>query len=90
MLSYQHVTVGFIIGNIVEELWIDTPINIYNLRIFGSPTYVHIYSEDQSKLHSNSKKCVFDGYTKVLKRFKLWGPIKNKMRIKKDIILMNI
>lgn len=52
-----------------------------NLRIFWCAAYVYISSEDRSKLDPMSKKCVFVGYTKGVKGFKLWDPIKKKMVI---------
>lgn len=38
------------------------------------------------KIGPKSKKRVFGGYTKGMKRFKLWDPIKKKMLISKDVI----
>lgn len=42
-------------GKVAEEVWTCNPVDISNLRIFGCPTYVHISSEDQSKLDPKSK-----------------------------------
>lgn len=42
---------------------------------------MHISCEDQSKLDPKLKKCVFVGYTKGMKGFKLWDMVKKNMVI---------
>lgn len=40
---------------VAEEVWTGNPIDLSNLRIFEYPIYVHIFSEDWSKLDPKSK-----------------------------------
>ena len=52
-------------GKVVEEVWIGNEIDCSGLRVFGCLTYVHIPSEERSKLNSKSRQCVFLGYRKM-------------------------
>lgn len=73
-------------GKVAEEVWICNPIYFEILKIFRYPSYVHISREDRSKLDSKSKKCVFVGYAKGVKGFKLWNAIKKKTVISRDVV----
>ena len=54
-------------GKVVEEVWTGKPIDLGNLKIFGCPAYVHVSSDERSKLDPKSKKCIFIGYVKGVK-----------------------
>uniref|UniRef100_A0A2N9H2K3 Integrase catalytic domain-containing protein n=1 Tax=Fagus sylvatica TaxID=28930 RepID=A0A2N9H2K3_FAGSY len=56
------------------------------IRIFGCSAYVHISSEDRSKLDPKSKKCIFLGYEKGVKGYKLWDPVAEKVVISRDVV----
>ncbi|CAJ2662759.1 unnamed protein product [Trifolium pratense] len=73
-------------GKVAKEVWTGKPIDLNNLRIFGCPAFVHISSEDRSKLDPKSKKCVFVGYSKGVKGFKLWDPVSKKMVLSRDVV----
>ena len=49
------------------------------MRIFGCPTDVHILGDDRSKLDPKSKKCIFLGFKKRVKGYKLWDPVAQKV-----------
>src|ERR1044072_2585627 len=70
----------------VEEVWTGNPIELSNLRIFGSLAYVHISSEDRSKLDPKSRRCIFIGYNNDVKGYKLWDPTKKKVVVSRDVI----
>ena len=53
---------------------------------FGCPTYVHISSDERSKLDPKSKKCIFIGYVKGVKGYKFWDPVAKKMVISRDTV----
>ena len=61
-------------GKVAEEVWTGNAVDYSNLRVFGCPAYVHVSSEQRSKLDSKSKQCIFLGYPKRMKGFKLWDP----------------
>ena len=58
-------------GKVAEEVWIRKEVDYSLMRIFGCPAYVHIPSEERSKLDSKSKKCIFLGFKKGVKWYKL-------------------
>ena len=58
-----------------EEVCSGRPIDYSSLKIFGCPIYVHVQSGERSKLDSKSRKCVFLGFEKGVKGYRLWDPI---------------
>ncbi|KAL1199975.1 Retrovirus-related Pol polyprotein from transposon TNT 1-94 [Cardamine amara subsp. amara] len=73
-------------GKIAEEIWTGVDIDISNLKIFGCPTSVLIPSDKRSKLDSESKKCIFLGFEKGIKGFKLWDHEARKRVISQDVV----
>ena len=71
---------------IVEEVWIGNVIDYSDLRVFGCPTYVHILSEERSKLDPKSRQCIFLEYGKGVKSYKFWDPTANKVVINKNVV----
>jgi hypothetical protein len=47
---------------------------------------VHIPSEERSKLDSKSRQCIFLGYEKGVKGYKLCDPTINKVVISRDVV----
>ena len=58
-------------GKVAEEVWTGKEVDYSLIRIFGYPAYVHIPIEERSKLDSKSKKCIFLGFEKGVKGYKL-------------------
>jgi hypothetical protein len=73
-------------GKVAEEVWTGQEVDYSLMRIFGCPAYVHISSEDRSKLDPKSKKCIFLGYEKGVKGYKLWDPVAQKVVISRDVV----
>jgi hypothetical protein len=73
-------------GKVAEEVWTGNEVDYSGLRVFGCPTYVHIPSEERLKLDPKSRHCVFLGYGKVVKGYKLWDPKANKAVINRDVV----
>ena len=86
MLPHKQITMGIIGWRFAEEVWTGKSIAFGNLKIFGSPTYVHISSDERSKLDPKSKKCIFIGYVKGVKGYNFWDPVAKKMVISRDAI----
>jgi hypothetical protein len=59
-------------GKVAAEVWTGQEVDYSFMRIFRCPTYVHISGEDRSKLDPKSKKCIFLGFKKGVKGYKLW------------------
>lgn len=45
------------------------------LRVFGSKYFSHVPKEDRKKLDSKTIKCIFFGYCRVFKYYKLFNPV---------------
>lgn len=57
--------------NVAKDVRICNYIDLDNLKSFGILAYVHISSEDQSKLDPKLKKCIVLYYAKDVKGFTL-------------------
>ena len=68
-----------------EEVWLGTPADYSNLRIFGCTAYMHI---NEGKLEPRAKKCVFLGYASGVKGYRLWcpDPKSPKFAISRDVV----
>jgi hypothetical protein len=71
---------------VAEEVWTGNEVDYSSLRVFGCPAYVHIPSEERLKLDSKSRQCVFLEYGKVVKGYKFWDPMANKVMISRDVV----
>jgi hypothetical protein len=71
---------------VAEVVWTSNEVYYSSLRLFGCPVYVHIPSEERSKLDPKSRQCVFLGYGKGLKDYRFWDPTTNKAVISRDMI----
>jgi len=61
---------------ILEEIWRGVFVDCSTIRIFGCPAYSLVDSQKRNKLESKSKKCIFIGFIKGVKGFRLWDPEK--------------
>ncbi len=66
--------------------WTGQEVDYSLMRIFRRPAYVHISSEDRSKLDPKSKKCIFLSYEKGVKGYKLWNPVAQKVMTSKNVV----
>ncbi|KAL0426860.1 UNVERIFIED_CONTAM: Retrovirus-related Pol polyprotein from transposon TNT 1-94 [Sesamum latifolium] len=73
-------------GKVAEEVWIGNPVNFDHLRTFGCLAYVHVPSDERSKLDPKSKQCIFLGYKKGVKGYKFWDPVARKMVVSRDAV----
>ena len=73
-------------GKVAEEVWIGNEVDYFGLRVFDCPAYVHIPSEERSKLDPKSRQCVFLGYEKGVKDYKFWDLMANKVVISRDVV----
>ncbi|KAL0423499.1 UNVERIFIED_CONTAM: hypothetical protein Sradi_0884700 [Sesamum radiatum] len=71
---------------VAEEVWTGNPIDFDHSRIFGCSTYMHVPSDERSKLDPKSKQCIFLGYKKGVKGYKFWDPVPRKMVISRDAV----
>ena len=52
-----------------KEIWYNSPVDYSNLRVFGSPAYIHV---SEGKLEPRARKCIFMGYGLGVKGYKVW------------------
>ena len=55
------------------------------LKVFGSTTFVHIHSQNRSKLDPRAIKCVFLGYSTTKKGYKCYSPNTRKFYTSMDV-----
>jgi hypothetical protein len=73
-------------GKVAKEVWTRQEVDYSFMRIFECLEYVHISGEDKSKLNPKSKKCIFLGFKKGVKGYKLWDPVAQKVVISRDVV----
>jgi hypothetical protein len=73
-------------GKVAEEIWTGQEVDYSFMRIFWYPVHVHISVEDRSKLDPKSKKCIFLGFKKWVKGYKIWDPVVQKVLISRDVV----
>jgi hypothetical protein len=72
-------------GKVAKEVWIGNEVDYSGLRV-GCLAYVHIPSEERSKLDPKSRQCIFLRYGKGVKGYKFWDPTANKAMISRDVV----
>ena len=65
------------------EKWSKHAPDLSNLKVFGCTSYVHV---NEGKLHPRSMKCIFLGYPKGVKGYRLWNPNTRKCVISRDVV----
>lgn len=73
-------------GKTPYEIWKGRKPNLSHLRIFGCTAYAHIPHDERAKFDPKAIKCCFVGYCETQKAFRLWDPIKRKLRISRDVV----
>lgn len=71
-----------------EELWTGAPVNLSNLKIFGTPAMTHILKQKRRKWDPKSKSLIFVGLATETKGYRLIHPSNGKLEISRDIIMM--
>lgn len=58
---------------------------VEQLRTFGCDAYAHVPKDERRKLDSKSRKCVFLGYGKETKGYRLYDPKQAKVFFSRDV-----
>ncbi|BBN68604.1 hypothetical protein Prudu_495S000300 [Prunus dulcis] len=69
-----------------KEVWSEKPVDYSKIRVFGCSAYVHISSDERSKLKPKSTHCIFLGFEKEVKGFKLWDINNRKKVVSRDVV----
>jgi len=68
------------------EAWTGKKPNVKHLRIFGCAAYAHVPKDEQQKLDSKARKCVFLGYGTETKGYHLYDPKCPRVLYSQDVL----
>lgn len=68
------------------EAWHGRKPNVSHLKTFGCIGYAFVPAELRRKLDEKSQKCIFVGYSKETKGYRLFDPISENLVISRDVI----
>ena len=67
------------------EMWHGRPADYSILRVFGCDAYALVPKKTRTKLDPTSKKCIFLGYSKEVKGYRVWDPVDQKLIVSREI-----
>ncbi|GBP40883.1 Retrovirus-related Pol polyprotein from transposon TNT 1-94 [Eumeta japonica] len=70
------------------EIWTGRKPELNHIRIFGSPTMVHIPKEKRRKWDKKAKKMYLVGYSENVKGYRLYDPISRDVIVGRDVVIM--
>lgn len=68
-----------------NEAWSGSKPSVGHLRIFGCIAYAHVPDQKRKKLDDKGEKCIFTGYDKRSKAYRLYNPLTKKLIISRDV-----
>lgn len=68
-----------------EEAWSGHKPRVGHLKIFGCIAYAHVPEQQRKKLDDRGEKCIFIGYDKRSKAYRLYNPLTKKLIISRDV-----
>eukprot|EP00253_Pinus_taeda_P026827 PITA_26827 len=81
----NHTPSKVLVNITPKEAWSSTKLVINHFRVFGSEAWAHILDEKHKALEPKSEKCIFVGYSKYVKGYRLI-PLKSKnVIIRRDV-----
>jgi hypothetical protein len=69
----------------LEESWTKIKPDVSHFRVFGSIAWAHIPDEKRKALKPKSEKCIFVGYSKDFKGYKLLQSHCNEIILRRDV-----
>jgi len=73
-------------GSTPYEMWHGKKPSLAYLQVFGTESYLHIPRDERSKFESKSTKCFLVGYSETQKAYRLWDPIKKRVKVGRDVV----
>ncbi|TXG60334.1 hypothetical protein EZV62_014907 [Acer yangbiense] len=70
----------------LAKVWTGKNVDYSNLKIFGWKTYAFVPSNEINKLQSKSLECIFPGFEKLVKGFKLYDMANKKKILNRDVV----
>ena len=68
-----------------EEAWSKIKPDVSHFRVFGCEAWAHIPDEKRKALQPKSEKCIFVGYSKDVKGYRLLQPHSHDIIIRRDV-----
>lgn len=68
-----------------NETWSNQKRGVRHLKIFGCVAYAHVPDQARKKLDDKRVKCIFIGYEKRSKAYRLYNPLTKKVIISRDV-----
>ncbi|KAL0891790.1 hypothetical protein ABMA27_015057 [Loxostege sticticalis] len=75
-------------GKTPFEVWTNKHFDINDLKIFGTPVFVHIPKEKRRKWDAKGEKGIMVGYGEDVKGYRVFFGEKNSVEIKRDIVFL--
>ncbi|KAH9309499.1 hypothetical protein KI387_037410, partial [Taxus chinensis] len=75
-----------VMNMIPQQAWSGKHHSVSHFRIFGCIANAHVPKETRSKLDDKSENCIFIGYDKHSKAYKLFNPITKKVVLSRDVV----
>ena len=72
-------------NRVSHEAWLCLNHGVSHLKVFGCIAYAHVSDEMRKKIDKKGEKCIFIGYFKDTKSYKLYDPIMRKVIISCDV-----
>ncbi|KAL8094563.1 hypothetical protein AgCh_036190 [Apium graveolens] len=72
-------------NNTPNEAWSGSKPTVGHFRIFGCIAYAHVPDQKRKKLDDKGEKCIFTGYDKRSKAYRLYNPLAKKLIISRDV-----
>lgn len=76
------------VGKTPYETWNNKHYDINNLKVFGTPVYVHIPKEKRRKLDSKGEKGIMVGYGEDVKGYRVFFQKNNSVEVKRDVVFL--
>ncbi|KAG8486393.1 hypothetical protein CXB51_019730 [Gossypium anomalum] len=68
-----------------NEAWSNQKLGVGHLKIFRCVVYAHVADQTRKKLDDKGVKCIFIGYEKRSKAYRLYNPLTKKVIISRDV-----
>ena len=81
----NHSPINSLQGGTLEAAWIQFKQTVSHFRVFGCEAWAHISDEKRKALQPKSEKCIFVGYSKDVKGYRILHPHSHDIIIRRDV-----
>ena len=75
-------------NKVPQEAWTCMNHSVTHLKVFGCVAYAHVPDEQRKKLDNKGHKCIFVGYSKDTKAYKLYDPVARKVIVSRYVLFV--